>query len=101
MTEEMPTFTVDEVFPEPVLLDPLIAQILTANAESSYKISQVVDADYRRTIARLEAKLNLIQTNVTNLCIQPWVPNPDKIIDALYPSFEEINEAVEYLKETN
>lgn len=81
--------------------DDLIIQIMTVNAENSYKLSQQIDGNYRDQITRLEAKLNLIQTNVTNLCIQLWVPNPRDILEALYPTHEQVDEAVEYLKETN
>lgn len=80
---------------EPVLIHPLVAQVMQASMNRTQSMTEMVMEDYKHTIARLEAKLWLIQENVHDLCTRAYVPNPARIIDALYPSDELIDATVQ------
>lgn len=89
------TTTDEAAEPEPVPIHPLVAQVMWASMGHTQSMTEMVMQDYKNTVARLEAKLWLIQENVHDLCTRGYVPNPAQIIDALYPTDELIDATVQ------
>jgi len=67
---------------------PLVAEILTAQRTQTAAVTEQVMANYRRDLAYERARRQAVQNAVLALLAGPWLPHPDAIAAALFPSDE-------------
>lgn len=67
-------------------ISPLVASIITANATQLAATTNTLLDDLTAERDRLRAELDTIRVGVTELLNGPWMPTPDAIERALYPS---------------
>lgn len=67
---------------------PLVGQILTAQAEFTRQVTDSLVDSLTKDRDRAEATIAAIRAGVEALFDGPWVPTPEAILAALYPSVE-------------
>jgi hypothetical protein len=69
-------------------ISPLVADLMTASLRQTQQVtSQVIDNLTERAEVA-EATLNAVVESITDLLTGPWMPTPDALLSALYPSSE-------------
>lgn len=70
----------------------MMTQVMYSNARESEWVANVLREGDADKIARLEAKLEMIQTRIRELYSHPWTPQAHLVIAALYPMDYEVDE---------
>lgn len=65
-----------------------------SNNQLNETMNDLVDS-FRRSWEQEKATLQTVRENITRLCDQPWTPNPNDILRALYPSSDQVNKNIE------
>jgi hypothetical protein len=68
----------------------LVAQLMLHSSQQTTHLLDGLMKGYRRDYERTRAELRAVRNKVSLACSQPWAPDPDYIIGALYPSEQEI-----------
>lgn len=70
---------------------PLVADILTNMATTSANTTNTIIQDLTSRAETAEATIAIIRGHIGKLLGGPWMPNPDTIRGALWPTPEEID----------
>lgn len=79
---------------KPVLLDPLIASLMEASMAQTHAVTDSLIDSLTHRAKRAEAQLQIVREVVTALLDGPWMPTPDAIRSALWPSRETVDAAL-------
>jgi hypothetical protein len=86
-----------EVEVEVRLIDPLLAQVLEANAKSLEAATNTVIDAQKRDILMLSAELALVRDRIEGLLFGEYMPTGDAIRRAMYPARSSVEELYEKL----
>ena len=75
----------------------LMIRIMQQNANDAAHLGNSLVESYQRDYSHARAELAAIRTRITILFRGRYLPNPDLVLNALYPAEEEI---VKFLEET-
>jgi len=76
-------------------ITPLMANIVTKMFEDSAATTDRLIDNLNAQLDSTQAELNLIRSAILKLCSEKYMPNPEYIKDALYPTVGEIREYLE------
>jgi hypothetical protein len=71
-----------------VQISPLVADIMQASLKMTHDVNDRLIASLQAQVAELRAREKAVEHGVTKLLSGPWMPTPDALIAALYPSAE-------------
>jgi hypothetical protein len=86
-----------EVEVEVHLIDPLLAQVLEANAKFLEAATNAVIDTQKRDVLMLRAELDLIRERIEDLLFADYMPTGDAIRRAMYPARSSVEELYEKL----
>lgn len=73
---------------QPPLIDPFVVQLLEANSDAlAYTTNKLLDA-YKEQAETNQATLDAIRSHIDSLLSGPWMPTPDTLLRALWPTKE-------------
>lgn len=73
------------------LIDPLVAQIITASATATAAATNDVIDHLEYRLHRAEAELAIVRERISDLHAGPWQPSQASVLAALWPSQELVN----------
>jgi hypothetical protein len=76
---------------EPVLIDPLVAKLMEASMAQTHAVTDQVIESLTYRAKRAEVERDLIREMVSDLLDGPWMPTPDALRHALWPSRETVD----------
>ena len=79
----------------PTLIDPLVAQLMTASMAETAAVTNMVAEDLQRRVRDREAELDLVRIRIENLLAAPYMPTETVLRNALYPSRDEVGQQVD------
>lgn len=72
----------------PVDSTEFVAQLMLHNAQENLGIANCLQDAYLKRAQVAEATLSLIREHISDLFSGPYMPNPDYVLEALYPEPE-------------